>query len=985
MIQRANLGKILVLLWVILAGAAPAVAAEDPWSLIVRQQYAQAREEAEKLGGPLGQWFAAEAAREMGEDAPQGAGRLAALMADGDFAAAIAPLDSLTLSLRDSDPAGANFFRLQRGRAAIETGDIAAADSILTTGIAVAEDLDQPLQEFFGLYQRGRARLRMRQIDPPRQDLDAALAIATRQRLPRWAGDAALARSVVDRLQMDLDEARRWRGEALAHYREARYLVGQARALHYLGVIDLMEGNLARAVAGFGQALSLARQAQDPQVEGAVLGEMAGANYLLGNFDEALDQYAEAIRLVDHPWRQGMMLTNIGSIHEYRQDYAQAREVLPRALELIRQTGDGRTEAQVLMSLGEVLCELKEFDAGLADLDQALALAREYENPLVEAWVLKVKGHGLLDKGDLAGAAAALDEATAIARDIGYFEILEWSLLGRAMVARRQGHLEDALQSLQEALTEVDAVRRRSSESSEVAVGVTGQAASIYAETIDVMHALHRQNPGRGLDRDAFAVNQEAKARVFLNLLTEAEYDLNLSAVPGFRQQESALLQRLAELDQAHVRAVDAQAPGDTLQAMQARRAVVTNELSALEARLRREDPRYAAVLYPHPVSLDQLQTEVLEPGELFLDYALGDSASYLWAVGREDIRLVKLPPRNDVVRQVQAVLPLLADYNLTAGDPAWYVGPAATLYRTLLGQVADLVDRADRLIISPDGILHYLPFGALVRDPAPRTAWAQVPFLIEDKVILEIPSASILQRVRSRPAIPAAAGWLLVGDPELAGSTEADVFARAAGADKLPPLPSAGRELADLLALAPHGSVLLDGVEATVAGFKAAGARGPFAQVHLATHGLFNESHPRYSGLVLSPDADGGGFMSTADVFGLDLDCGQVVLAACATGLGRQVRGEGVVGLVRSFLFAGARSVVATLWNVSGEATAAFMQDYYRMLSGSAQPDRALALASVQRHRIAGEGAAAAGGLDSGFPGFWAGFVLSGSGTAGP
>ena len=991
MFQIRHLGKILL---IVALGAAVSAAAfaqpgpEDPWRLLVRQQYRQAGKQADLLGGPLGRWFGAVADARLqaaGSTAPDdGISRVALMLTDGDFGSAVAPLDSLVLAWAGKDTVAENFFRLQQGRVAIETGRIAAADSILTVGLAGARALDLPLQEFFALYQRGRARLRLRQIDPPRQDLEAALEIAVAEDLPRWAGDAALARSVVDRLQMDLDGARRWRQKALEQYRRADYPVGQARALHYLGVIDLMEGKLARAVAGFSEALDLARRAGDQKVEGAVLGEMAGANYLLGDFDAALDQYDEAMRLVDNPWRKGMMMTNIGSIHEYRREYGRAREILPRALELIRQAGDRRNEAQVLMSLGEVLCELKEFDQGLAYLDQALDIAREYEIPLTEAWILKVKGHGLLDKGDLEGAAAALAQATTIARRIGYFEILEWSLLGQGMVARRQGDLEAALQHLEEALAEVAEVRRRSGESSSVAGGVTSQAVPIYAETIDVMYALHRRHQDRGLDRRAFAVNQDAKARVLLNLLTEAEYDLNLSAVPGYRRRESDLLRDLAALDQREKTARDQGAPADTLGAIKARRAAAEDKLSALEASLREKDPRYAEVLYPRPVGLEDLQQKVLRPGELFLDYALGDSASYLWAVTRDESRFVRLPDRGELSRLVRTILPLLADYNLTAGAPAYFLGPAYALYRSLLEPVADMVDEAERLIISPAGILYYVPFGALPRSDDPADDWGSVPFLIRDKVVWETPSASVLERVRSRPPVPADAGWLLVGDPVLTDAVDADVFAHAAGAVELAPLPLAGRELADLSRLAPAaGTVLLTGPRATIGALTAAGEKGPYAQVHLATHGLFNPNHPRYSGLVLSPDEHGAGFLSAGEVFGLHLDCGQVVLAACASGLGRQVSGEGVVGLVRSFLFAGARSVVATLWNVSGEATERLMSSYYGQLAEKEGGDRAGALCAAKRAMIDGTSGPLTAGLDTAFPGFWAGFILSGEGAA--
>ncbi len=990
MFQMVRLGKALLALGLVAGLGAAGPARQDPeraWRLLIDQDPAGAATAAAVAGGVLGDWIGLEAA---GLDASvvfaAGDDRVAAAAAAfgrSDFAEAVSVLEGLTAAPDRWTPADLLHLRLRLGQALIELGRLAEADSLLGEAAEDAAGLGLPISRCHGLYQRGRVELRLRQVETARGNLDAALELALQEDLPRWAGDACIALSIVDRLTMDLEGALARREQALELFREADYPAGQARAQQYIGVIHLMQGDLTRALTCFQDGLRAAEISGDEAIRGAVLGEMAGANYLLGDFQAALSQYREAIRLVDSPRQRGFYLTNIGSIHEFQGDFDQAREVLLEALEPLRESGDRRSEAEAMVSLGETLCESGRFPEGMGYLDQALALAREYEAPSTEAWALKCKGHGLLDQGDLAGAAAALAEATAVARGVDYFEILEWSLLGQAMVARRSGNLEQALTHLQEALEEVGEIRRRSGGASAVASGVTSQTYGIYAETIDVMYELHGRDPDRGLDAAAFAVAQDAKARVFLNLLAEAEFDLNVSAVPGYRQQEQEILARIIGLERGIAGSRAAGAHPDTLGSLQARLAAAEGELDLLEARLRREDPRYASVLHPEPLTLTGLARTVLRPGELFLDYALGDSASYLWAVSPVASRFVRLPARDEVTRQAEALLPLLADYNLTGGDPAWFAPQARALAVTLLGPVQDLVDRAERLVISPDGALHYLPFEVLLTDDRGGTACRDLPYLIRSKVVSVTPSASVLARVRSRNPAPAQGPWLLVGDPILVRGNEADMFAHAAGAADLPPLPYASAEMAALAGLAPSGgSTILRRTEATVRNLRKAGGRESYAQVHFATHGLLNESRPRYSGLVLSPDPEDGstGFLSVSDVFGLGLECDQVVLAACATGLGRHVGGEGLVGLTRSFMFAGARSVVASLWHVSGEATALVMEAYYSRLAGG-ERDRALALALVKRAMIEGRAGELTGSLDTAHPAFWAGFVLSGEG----
>lgn len=976
MIHRGTKLKImltgLILLWVPVATAQEIADQERRWYLVENGRLQAARELPGRPGNVMDHWCLGlldETARD------HAASRAARAHAAGDFAAVLEELDK---PFPSPNPAVDRLMgESRRAEALIALRRNAEADSILTRVIAKNDVATLPMTEAFALMHRGRARIPAREAEPPRRDLLAALAIIERLDIPGWEGRCAIALSVVSRLQMDLDDALHWRERALDAYLRAGDPAGEARARHYIATIHIMRGDLTRAMVGLQDALAVARRAADAEVLGGILGEMASVNYLLGDFDGALAQYEEAIRLADHPWRRGMMLVNVGSLREHRGEYEAARRVQTEARDLMRRVGDHRTEAAALRSLGEVLCELREYDLGLAYLDTAIAVAREYNVPMTEAYALKCRGHGLLRRGDLDAAAGALAEAAAVSRDIGYFEVLEWSLLKQAEVARRRGRLADALALLEEALASVADVRRLSSGSDAVATGLASQAVPIGAAAVDLLHELHQADPAGGHDRRAFAVVQEVKARVFLDQLAEAEFDLRHSAILGYREQEDELLRRLAAAEARLDSLVAAAAPAT---AARAEVAGLEDELQLLAARLRREDPRYADVLHPDPIGLTELSRELLRPDEVFLEYALGDSASYLWAVSAERTRFVALPPRREIEDRVRGLRPLLADYNLTGGDPAWFAAEAHELYRTLLGPVADLLADASRLVVSPDGVLHYLPFGALLTDRG-GSRCADLPWLARAHVVTVTPSASVLASIRARPPLPAGAPRLLVGAPVLAAGGEAGVVARAAGAEDLAPLPHAAGELAAIASVSRTATVLQE-TEATAARLAAAGAAGAHEVIHLATHGLYNENRPRWSGLVLSPDPAVGddGFLAVEEVLGLRLACNQVTLAACASGLGENVSGEGLVGLTRSFLFAGARSVVAALWDVPGEATSALMIELY----GSdefARGRRAEALAAAQRALIDGAVAAPAGAGDWSHPAFWAAFVLSGEG----
>src|SRR5206468_2522670 len=247
---------------------------------------------------------------------------------------------------------------------------------------------------------------------------------------------------------------------------------------------------------------------------------------------------------------------------------------------------------------------------------------------------------------------------------------------------------------------------------------------------------------------------------------------------------------------------------------------------------------------------------------------------------------------------------------------------------------------RGKRLAIVADGALEYVPFAAL---PVPHGHGA----LGLDHEIVRIPSASVLAAVRRETAgrAPARRAVAILADPvfETDDPRVAAVSNRPASHSPTHGRSRAGfarlpfsREEADAIArLDAAGGVF----EAT--DFKASrdtvltGALNNYRIVHFATHGLLDSERPALSSLVLSlVDASGrpqNGYLRLADIYNMRLDANLVVLSACQTALGKEIRGEGLVGLARAFMYAGAPRVVASLWQVNDAATAELMRRFYR------------------------------------------------------
>jgi len=893
--------------------------------------------------------------------------------------------DSLWTSALDwyvarGDSLGELVTREQMALGMIVTGRSQEAIVQLERVAILAENQEQELALAFVHLNMGRAQVRTRQMEEATAHLQTALAEATRLEAFQWQGDAAIALSVISRLRMDLDEAMSFRQDALIAYEKAGSVSGQARSRHYIATIHIFRGELTQAMGMLQNALALAREAKAADVESGCLGDLAGLNYLLGDFERATKLYQEALRLIDNPHRRGWIQVNLGSILAFQGRHEEALSYYQGALTVMREVGDVRTEAKVLQGIGQSYCELEEYSRGLARLDEAVALAREASLPMEEAYALHFKGHGLLDQGQLEEATEALDEASRIAENTGYFDILESTYLGQAMVARARGDHETALKHLEEAVAVIMAVRRLSGGSTSVQSGYFSQAGKSFSELVDLLYEMHQEAPQRGLGSQAFHVAQTAKARSFLDLLAEAEVDLRCRAEVSYQERETELLSAIAAQEQRKVNA-----PSDSVAYLEAEMTRLENQLDLLEAQLREADPRYTELRYPQPCTMEEAQQKVLVDGELLLEFYLGSKASYVWAVSPTSFGFYQLPPREEIETQVHRLLPMLQDFNLLGEHAGYYVPAARQLYLSLLAPAAAEIATARRLVIAPDGILHYLPYEALLSDEYSGQDFADLPYLVHKVDIAYVPSLTTLTRLRVGSSQSASfTEMLLVGDPSLPTADEGSVFAQVAGATSLAPVPYVAEEMAGVMAMIPAERCrVLRGGDASLTAVRLACSEGPYRYVHFATHGLFNEHRPQYSGLVLSPDRNAGddGFLATAEIFALDLECDQVVLSACSSALGERIDGEGVVGLTRAFMYAGARSVIAALWDVPGSSTATFMSDFYNQIATTRAGDRIHALAETKRRMICGAIDNSQVNATTAHPTFWAAFVFNGDG----
>jgi len=702
----------------------------------------------------------------------------------------------------------------------------------------------------------------------------------------------------------------------------------QANALRTLGRTD-------EALRVYEEWFRLNRQLAHPQPEGRATRFLSVLYREMGDTTRSETTARRALALAreeENVSLEAGCLLSIGALYKDRGRYAEAIRWHQQALVLAERAKLDRLQAEILNSLGDAEHHARRLEDAERDFRASLEIAHKTGYLGLEAQVTARTGEVDAARGRYEDAIDLFARATEVNHQLGdpltkVFSVeLEW-----ARAERAAGHAEKAIEHYRGAITKMERLEALTVPSElERALPVASSRAA-YEEAADLLVEMNRSPEGLELA-------DSGRARAFVDLLNESHIDARSGLSGEERNREEELERKVAE-HRDH--------PAELARAL--------TELEDFYIDLRRSSPAYAELRHPGTAKIPEIQRELAGSDTAFVEYLLGAERSHVWVVTNDGVHQATLDSRKHLE-------PLVNSYRRLVSEPVTKLTPehqareihdaAARLYRLLLAPIEPYIDGKRRLLIVPDLELANVPFESFLD--------RQGRFLIEKHAVVysQSASASLMLAATARERPRPEKSILVFGDPLYDGITLAPIpYTREEATAIADLFPSQQRELR-LGKLASESALKTQDLDR-------------FGYLHFAVHGLVDDSNPARSGLALSRENEVSedGVLRAEEIARLRLNALLVVLSGCRTGYGKLLQGEGMLAISRSFYYAGARAVVATLWNVDDVSTTQFMKSFYAQIKNGLDPEDALRQAKIQMAR-------GARGLWAN-PWFWSPFII--------
>jgi len=755
-----------------------------------------------------------------------------------------------------------------------------------------------------------------------------------------------------------------------------------ARSLNDLGIMAKSQGEFAKADEYYRRALRIHETISPNSIAMAlVLNNLAAVAMDRLELDKAADYFQQVLEIFDRnnvgSMRRVMLLNNLGVVAKRRGRIEEAMAHYRESLVILeKQAPRSRYMASIQLNLGQLASSSGNYDEAAVYYGKALEI---------------LDGHGdasfmigsiLVNLASVAKFQDRADEVVSYARRA--LEILPPGSIWEAETHQRlagaywkQGRLDDAEDHFARSVEAVEEQIGKAGGTATSKAALIGPNDDLYREYASFLLKQHRSE-------EAFEMLERSRARVLYEMLTGRALKLHGDEIPPELEQRREEVAFAYEKVQGELSRLSRLKDKEQVDQLLIRLRRLKGEYGDIIEETRRTAPRLATLHFPSPLSLDMIQ-DALDPGTVLLTHYFANANTYVFVVSRKDFQVFAIEKgRDGFNRRIELYLRLVTR---PASDVAVssLTASGQELYEDLIAPAHEWLADAERILLIPDRTMHRLPIAALVKE----VREGRPMYLAEWKPISSVVSASVYAELKSRPH-GSGSSLVAFGDPVYVARSDNNRRLASLAPELQSVLDERGSTLASLSHTAEEVKSIaaLFGPEAEMyLGSKATEERVKSLRLdvdylHFACHGVLGVESPLDSALLLTlnpnfkPGEENGVLQAWEIMEELRLNTDLVVLSACNTGLGDDLGGEGLIGLTRAFQFAGARSIVASYWPVSDQATTVYMKRFYALLKQGMPFDQALrhaALDFIKQPDLLGSG------IDASHPYYWAGFQLIG------
>jgi len=856
--------------------------------------------------------------------------------------------------------------------------------SLLSNRLNLPGELNacQTYLEIYNLYNEGKKHRALKDFDESIKNFSTAIDIARKIKSEAHELKCLRQLSITYWELYDFQKFLELNEAALGIAKKINHKKEEGRCLNNMGIFYKCNNDFSKALYFYEKSLQIALSLNDKIEESILFNNIGNIFREIGDHERALRNLNKSL-LIDRQFRNlfsiSISTNNIGSIYHNlgvtsgnNKYLEEALSYYNQCLKLTKESIDDKIAIRALNNIGLVYSDFQDYGQAMQYFNLGYNRAKEANYLEAMGMIMVNRGVAYFHVEEYEKALECLDRSIEIGSSLRSSQIQWEAFFWQGRCYEINGEFHRAINSYENALNIVDDLRSQITLDTHK-TGFVRDKLIVYKFLLELLYKVHTDQPQLDLEKDLFHLVERAKARSFLESIKESRVDIAEKLTPELKKSESEISRDISsittELSQSNL-------------TMRKRRELVNllekkeDEYLELITRIRLEIPDIADIVSPKPCSLERLRETLLDNKTAIVEYFLSENRSFMFVMTKNDLKLYSLPPRSAIENSIKAYLKILSQLpkeRLFRGVLA-----SKRICKELMLSDGEIPHHIENLIIIPDGILYYLPFETLIAsDPNGKT---EIHYLIEKYQISYSPSSSsLLFLLENETKGKESKGLLAFANPSYDIQNRSNNhknhlnFFSELYSDNgfnITPLPFSQKEVSEISKYFPEDKRNLFFAKKAKEEIVKSISLRDYRVIHFACHGFMDEEIPFRSALILALDDDVNedGFLQAREIYNLRMQAELIVLSACQTGRGKLEKWEGVFGLPRIFFYAGAKSVLSSLWPVEDRSTAQFMRYFYYYLSKGKNKASALRSAKLKM-------------ISSGFshPFYWGAFVLNG------